>query len=63
MSWLELIPFANKVVQYFGSEKHEGRVLRKFIGRWDKIRPFIKLEGKRQANHLEKMDDLRSELR
>jgi len=63
MPWADIIPFANKVLGYFGPEKHEERVIRKFIGRWDKIRPFIEFEGKKQDNHLKMMDALRSELR
>lgn len=63
MSWTKFIPLADKILGYFGPKKHEERVLRKFIGRWDKIRPFISFSGKRQKNHLEKMDSLRSELR
>lgn len=63
MSWSKLIPLADKILGYFGPKKHEERVLRKFIGRWDKIRPHIKFDGKRQNNHLGKMDKLRKELR
>ena len=63
MNLLKLIPLADKIFGYFGADKHEQRVLRKFVGRWDKLRPYIKFEGKRQNNHLKKMDALRSELR
>ena len=54
---------ASSAVNYFGVERHEERVLRKFIGYWDQIMPYMTVEGKKQNKYLDKMVKLRSELR
>ena len=63
MPWSDIPTAIKDLVNYFGPGKHEERVLRKFIGRWDLVRKYIKFEGKRQNNHLKVMDRLRKELR
>jgi hypothetical protein len=51
------------VLGYFGPAQHELRVLRKFIGWWDVIRPNMLVEGKKENIYLVKMDKLRKELK
>lgn len=63
MAWSDIPTIIKEAMGYFGPEKHEKRVLRKFIARWDKVRPFVAFKGKRQQNHLAMMDRLRKELR
>lgn len=63
MPWSDIPTVIKEALGYFGPKKHEARVLRKFIRRWDLIRDYIEFEGKRQNNHLKKMDKLRKELR
>ena len=63
MVWSDLPTVIKDVMGYFGPAKHELRVLRKFIGRWDLIRSNMTVEGKRANNHLIVMDRLRKELK
>jgi len=63
MAWSDIPTVIKNAMNYFGPDQHERRVLRKFIGRWDRIRPTLSVTGKRAKKHLEKMDDLRKELR
>lgn len=63
MPWSDAPTVIKKILNYFGPDKHEQRVLRKFIGRWDKIRAVLSVEGKRAEKHLKMMDKLRKELR
>ena len=63
MAWSDAPTVIKQLLGYFGPKQHEMRVLRKFIGRWDAVRPYVKFDGKRQKNHLAVMDKLRKELR
>jgi len=63
MPWSDVPTVIKDIFKYFGPDQHERRVLRKFIGRWDKIRAVLSVKGKRAEKHLEVMDKLRKELR
>lgn len=63
MPWSDVPTLLKDIMNYFGPDQHERRVLRKFIGRWDKIRAFLSVNGERAKKHLEVMDKLRKELK
>lgn len=63
MAWSDVPAVLKKVFGYFGEEQHEKRVLRKFVGTWDKLRPSIKVTDKKDKYYLKRMDNLRKELR
>jgi hypothetical protein len=63
MAWSDIPGVVKKVLNYFGEDKHEKRVLRKFIGSWDRIRPAIKVTDSKDKKRLKRMDKLRKELR
>jgi hypothetical protein len=63
MAWSAIPEVIKDVLGYFGEDKHEQRVLRKFVGLWDRIRPVVKVEGKKETAYLAKMDLLRKELK
>ena len=63
MPWSDVPTVLKKILGYFGPKQHETRVLRKFVGYWDTLRPAIKVEGKKEEKYLAKMDKLRKELK
>ena len=63
MPWSDVPTVLKQMFGYFGPSKHEERVLRKFVGYWDVVRPAVTVEGKKEQKYLDKMDKLRKELK
>lgn len=63
MPWSDIPTVLKQLFGYFGPDQHEQRVLRKFVGCWDKLRPYINPSDKKEKYYVNRMDKLRKELR